>query len=209
MQTDAASTSGPDDPSVDASVYTAYLYYMDARGAGRPRIKAYHFFDGNSPISDREVLAKQLVDNVIAGGKRPRYRGGTFDSIQRERKGFVFIALHGGGFDSADPVTFVCDAAESDASIGNDGRHTFFPCGTFEVQSQQGPVHVAAYLYWAVSYASKKELDHDEWEHYSLQFGRRFVAPFDPIYDDSGGTNMGPPPPPPGRLHGPGAHPKA
>ena len=185
-----------------AAVHTAYFYHLRFESDGTYEVTAYEYFDIDRPLEKVENVAAHLIENALdPNGRDPRPYGTDFDALFRRRKGYFIVALEGAEFASNDPITFKCDGATYTSSKGSQGRHTFKPLGTFQLStSTGGAFSVTAYLNIARSLKKGVELDHGEWEHYAIELAiKAGASAVERLFDDSGGTNMGPPPPPPGR----------
>ncbi|HEX8261894.1 MAG TPA: hypothetical protein VF547_03360 [Allosphingosinicella sp.] len=179
-----------------AGVHTAYFYYLDYE-TGQPIISVYTKHDPDHPLGGVRQVAQELADNHLGPRTDPTYGGDEFEDITRTWKGYFIVALEGASFSSPNPITFLCDSGSVPQSLGNDGRHTFTPLGTFEIDSRGKSLSVTAYLYRAQSFIRPDDLDEGEREHYRIRFSADGISAATVTYDDSGGTNMGPPPPPP------------
>ncbi len=178
-----------------AGVHTAYFYYIEYAD-GERTISVYEKFQ-DTALGSVGSEVPSLIDNHLRTGNNPKYGGNDFDDIVRKRKGYFIVALDGASFSSNDPITFRCDASSETDSIGNNGKHTFTPLGTFNVVIGTKNISVTAYLYRAQSYIRPANLGNTEREHYHIKFDGELRAELVTLYEESGGTNLGPPPRPP------------
>lgn len=194
-------------------VSTAYFYYFQFDQTPR-RLRVYELFDIYDGLGSIEEVVKHLITNAnqTDGGTLPRpYSdslesglplGQVFKQLFRRRAGYFIVAMDGAVFDESDPITFFCEDALYPESMGNKWMHTFKSRKRHDVEFDGRIVSVISHLYTAQSHSNAGSKLHDkEWEQFKITI--RGTGPggalVDILYEDSGGTNMGPPPPPPGR----------